>query len=404
MIVNVFFKLGFSIGSKGYLVASNSWATKGTEFLEFDPAINTWILKDFLSGIGRKNAVGFSIGSKGYIGTGKNVETYFKDLWEYDPLTNSWTQRADFGGGDRENAVGFNVGNKGYIGTGYTDDGAPAYYQDFWEYDPTTNSWTKKQDFPGTPRHEAVGFSIGDKGYLGTGQNTGAEKDFWEYDPAIDNWKKRKGFEGDARYSAVGFSIGLKGYIGTGTKSNDLFTDFWEYDPENNAWTEKAYLPPYNYKREGAVGFSIGNKGYVGTGITGYGYHRDILEYDPDLNTWTQKKNFGGTGRGYAVGFSIGSKGYIGSGEDIHYERNDFWEYNPDSCFSYMAFADLDGDSFGNPAESILITDCILPAGYVPTSTDCIDTNAALNPLAIEICDSLDNNCNGLIDEWRKWR
>lgn len=102
----------------------------------------------FLSGIGRKNAVGFSIGSKGYIGTGKNVETYFKDLWEYDPLTNSWTQRADFGGGDRENAVGFNVGNKGYIGTGYTDDGAPAYYQDFGNMIPPRIPGQRNRIFP----------------------------------------------------------------------------------------------------------------------------------------------------------------------------------------------------------------------------------------------------------------
>ena len=41
------------------------------------------------------------------------------DFWEYDPSTNTWTQKADFGGTARNWAVGFSIGNKGYIGTGY---------------------------------------------------------------------------------------------------------------------------------------------------------------------------------------------------------------------------------------------------------------------------------------------
>ena len=52
---------------------------------------------------------------------------YFADFWEYDPSTNVWTQKADFGGGARSGAVGFSIGSKGYIGTGGAND--------FWEYD-----------------------------------------------------------------------------------------------------------------------------------------------------------------------------------------------------------------------------------------------------------------------------
>ena len=32
---------------------------------------------------------------------------------------NTWTQKADFGGTARSSAVGFSIGSKGYIGTGY---------------------------------------------------------------------------------------------------------------------------------------------------------------------------------------------------------------------------------------------------------------------------------------------
>src|SRR6266487_1394978 len=91
----------------------------------------------------------------------------------------TWTQKADFGGGLRASATGFSIGSKGYIGTG--SDSGFVFQKDFWEYDPATNAWTQKADFGGTGRILAVGFSIGSKGYIGTGSLT---KDFWEYSPA----------------------------------------------------------------------------------------------------------------------------------------------------------------------------------------------------------------------------
>jgi hypothetical protein len=37
--------------------------------------------------------------------------------------------------------------------------------------------------------------------------------------------------------------------------------------------------------------------------------------------------------------------------------------------------------------------------GFTPEDGDCDDTNADISPDATEICDSLDNNCNGLVDD-----
>ena len=66
-------------------------------------------------------------------------------------------------------AVGFSIGSKGYIGTGLLI--VTFHFKDFWEYDPATNTWTQKADFGGTARTNAVGFSIGSKGYIGTGND-----------------------------------------------------------------------------------------------------------------------------------------------------------------------------------------------------------------------------------------
>lgn len=59
-------------------------------------------------------------------------------------------------------------------------------------------------------------------------------------------------------------------------------------------------------------------------------------------------------------------------------------------------FADADGDTFGNPLATIAA--CTKPANYVVNSLDCDDANASINPNAIEVCDGIDNDCDGLID------
>jgi len=123
-------------------------------------------------------------------------------------VTNTWTQKTDFGGGIRYRAVGFSIGSKGYVGTG---NGISSYYKDFWEYNPVLNTWTQKADFGGTGRTGAVGFSIGSKGYIGTGvigQDINGvnlyDTDFWEYDPRPVSAVQR-----DMRPSA--FPLGVRG-------------------------------------------------------------------------------------------------------------------------------------------------------------------------------------------------
>ena len=60
-------------------------------------------------------------------------------------------------------------------------------------------------------------------------------------------------------------------------------------------------------------------------------------------------------------------------------------------------FLDSDGDSFGDPNSSIV--SCNPDPNYVLDDTDCNDANANVYPGAPELCDNLDNDCDGLIDE-----
>src|SRR6185436_3083812 len=244
-----------------------------------------------------------------------------------------WTQKADFGGTPRNYAAAFSIGNKGYVGTGW--DSISSITNDFWEYDPMTNTWTQKANFAGPSRCYATGFSIGNKGYIVSGGNVYlGENDFWEYDPSLNIWTQKNNALGLGRLCAVSFSIGNKGYFGTGIA--DLFnmtyfhSDFWQYDPATDTWSQKASVLSAGLASAyyGAAGFSIGTKGYLGTGVWNPAmlFADCFFEYDPVVNVWTQKANYGGGAVYGAVGFSIGSKGYFGTGTGF---QNDFWEYDP---------------------------------------------------------------------------
>jgi hypothetical protein len=66
---------------------------------------------------------------------------------------------------------------------------------------------------------------------------------------------------------------------------------------------------------------------------------------------------------------------------------------------TYTYYADVDGDTYGNAGSSILSCEVSAPVGYSADATDCDDNNPSVNPGATEICNSIDDNCNGLTDE-----
>ncbi len=59
---------------------------------------------------------------------------------------------------------------------------------------------------------------------------------------------------------------------------------------------------------------------------------------------------------------------------------------------------DDDGDGFGDAAASPFNA-CDTPAGHVPNNTDCDDTNTAINPGAAEVCNGVDDDCDGNTDQ-----
>ena len=59
-------------------------------------------------------------------------------------------------------------------------------------------------------------------------------------------------------------------------------------------------------------------------------------------------------------------------------------------------YADLDQDGFGDANNATQA--CAQPTGYEADATDCDDADAGVNPAAVEICNGVDDDCDGSVD------
>ena len=103
--------------------------------------------------------------------------------------------------------------------------------------------------------------------------------------------------------------------------------------------------------------------------------------------------------------------GYVGNASDcddgnpsVHPGASEVCNEIDDDCdgsvdpdLGSAFFRDADGDGFGDPNDGGLA--CSAPEGYVGDASDCDDSNAAVNGAATEICNEVDDDCDGAVDE-----
>jgi hypothetical protein len=67
-----------------------------------------------------------------------------------------------------------------------------------------------------------------------------------------------------------------------------------------------------------------------------------------------------------------------------------------DTSTALTWYADVDGDGFGDPA--VTASYCVAPSGWVDDDTDCDDGEAEAWTGNVEVCDGVDNDCDGTAD------
>jgi N-acetylneuraminic acid mutarotase len=278
--------------------------------------IGTWTAKQSMS-VERSTHAGFSINGKGYVCAGAKASAStgdLDDLWEYDPSSNSWSQKANFPGGKRREVSGFAIDSFGYVGHG-RNVAADEIFFSFYTYNPRTNSWSQIASCP-VKRYAGAGFSIDSIGYVTCGIVPGVAryKDLYAYSPTTNKWTQKTSLPGnvEGRTTPSVTSCNHKGYLNGGFNGPTL-NEFFEYDPIQDNWTQKATYP--KGERSYAAMFSMGNYVVMGMGRNASDTDfQDVHYFDPSKNTWTRMKDYPQNNSAGHISFKIGTSVYIAGG------------------------------------------------------------------------------------------
>ena len=150
------------------------------------------------------------------------------------------------------------------------------------------------------------------------------------------------------------------GYVSNSEDCNDTSADFYP------GATEDDCTDPSDYNCDGSVGYED-NDG------DGYAACEDCDDSVADVNPGEDE---------------------VCDGDDN--DCDGYVDYNAVDATTW--YIDTDGDGYGSPREDYVKVECDQPAGYVDNDDDCDDTSAEALPGGFEICDGLDNDCNGAVD------
>jgi N-acetylneuraminic acid mutarotase len=264
--------------------------------------------------VGRRYCIGFTINGKGFV-FGGTIESsqatniYPNDLWEFDPPTQSWIQKKSYPGAGNIMGMSFVIGDNAYL---VIDNSC-------WQYNQPSDTWIQKKNLPSDRRGFGTAFAINGKGYVGLGWDKDANtytdfNDWWQYDPATNNWTKKNNFPGGKREDAGGFAVDGKGYVCSGRKQSGTYPiDLWQYDPVSDTWQQKAN-PPGTSPLLNTVGLNGTVNGGIDYGFIVAGQPGGCLEYNPAQDSWGTLPDVPGGGRSLFAGFMINRSLFIACG------------------------------------------------------------------------------------------
>lgn len=236
-----------------------------------------------------------------------------------------------------EEVYGIAAGGKFYVFGGLAPGWTPIGM--VYEYDPETDTWTKKKNMPLASHHVAFA-ELNGKIYVMGGFVKPAKgptawvpiDNAWEYDPQKDTWKALAPVptkRGSPNAAAVGGKIYVIGgaSMHPGSKETAVhparphraLATNEVYDPKTNTWESRQSMP--TARNHAAVGV-VNNKiyiigGRIGAALITRASNTDIVEeYDPATDQWGALKAPMPTPRSAVAWGTYKGKIYVAGGEE----------------------------------------------------------------------------------------
>ncbi len=400
----------------------------------YDPATDAWILSSLTTASGsnvpsaRYRHTAVWTGTEMIVWGGLSAAgTPLKTGGRYDPATDSWATCS------LTTASGANVPAARLLHTaiwtgtqmivwGGTPDTAANALNNGGRYDLATDSW------PVSSLTTATGSHTPSARIEHTAVWSGTEMIIWggldaagagldnggRYDAASDTWvlsiltNATGSFVPTARHDHTAIWTGNDMIIwgGAPNGSSAGVNTGGRFDPAADSWELTSLTNGTGSNvpsaRQLHAAIWTGSEMIVWGGSTGAtsGFLNTGGRFNPFADSWVLSSLTNATGAHVPSARQFHSLVFTGGSD----QRMIVWGGNPNTATGgvYCAvctrtwYQDSDGDGHGNPAVSI--ASCTQPAGYVLAGDDCDDTKPAVHPGATEVCDGLDNDCDGTVD------
>jgi subtilisin family serine protease/N-acetylneuraminic acid mutarotase len=227
-----------------------------------------------------------TVDGKVYSFGGSTGSTSVPEVYEFDPATQAWTRLDDMPTGPRHQAAEGVIDGKVYLVSGWSDlDTTTAIF------DPASGGWS--EGAPAPAGRSAAGSAVLDGqlyviGGCTTGNCTPTSDGVFRYDPASDSWQTLASYPLPIAFQSCG-AIGGQIYCAGGmTGTGDLVptTDTYAYDPASDTWTQVADMPANLW---GSGYFAANDLLLISGGLTGpTTLTNEGYAYDPATDSWSE--------------------------------------------------------------------------------------------------------------------
>lgn len=274
---------------------------------------------------GRVSASVCVLDGKAYLFGGRDKNgNYLNEFWQYNPQTNTWTDLGSNPLSPRVKCVCAAYAGALYIGLGFGQGGVyekESYLRDWWKYDPSTNTWTQLADYESRRTISPVPYICGERIYTIYGTDGCFSRDITYYDVPTDTWhtEPEDWHRAKSVFGGVGTAIQGRCFFGLGNNTHNLNQWFEVYLP-NDQWTSRCALPDKGRALCACCAtdsyiYVFGGRYFAGE-LTGGEVFADYHRYNPVTDSWERCGLMPGGRAENQVAFTINNKIYFGLGEN----------------------------------------------------------------------------------------